>query len=235
MRRGDGDRQPRAAARRSPGRCSTENDDPLAPHDRAALTGTPVAGRVRRRRRGGAESSLAACGRSTPPCSRSCRRRLARASHWPGSPGRPPSAAAHVASTPGSTSPAGRASSWPGAPRPGCPRSGSPSTCAPGRARSPRRSCRPGRRHASSATDTDAGAVVCARANGVEARRGDLFAPVPCRSGAPPTSSWPSCPTSPRRPCACSPTTPSTSRMPTHYDGGRDGTDVLRRVVTEAA
>ena len=42
-------------------------------------------------------------------------------SHWPGSPAGPPSATSTSSSTPGSTSPAGRAWNWPGAPPPACP------------------------------------------------------------------------------------------------------------------
>jgi release factor glutamine methyltransferase len=84
------------------------------------------------------------------------------------------------------------------------------------------------------ATDADERAVVCARANGVDARRGDLFDPVP-----------PSFRGATDVVVAVVPYVPSTELrlLPRdtldfedadHYDGGRDGADVLRRVVTEA-
>jgi release factor glutamine methyltransferase len=85
------------------------------------------------------------------------------------------------------------------------------------------------------ATDSDARAIACARANGVEAYQGDLFAAVP----------------SPFRGetdvvVAVVPYVPSTEfhllprdtlefEDPSHYDGGPDGTDVLRRVITDAS
>ena len=84
------------------------------------------------------------------------------------------------------------------------------------------------------ATDSDARAVACARANGVEAARGDLFDAVPpgLRGGTDVV-------------VAVVPYVPSTELhlLPrdtlgfedaSHYDGGLDGTDVLRRVVTGA-
>ncbi len=84
------------------------------------------------------------------------------------------------------------------------------------------------------ATDSDARAVACARANGVEAYPGDLF------SGVPPTlrgkvdvvvAVVPYVPT------------PELQMLPrdtlrfedaSHYDGGPDGTDILQRTVTGA-
>lgn len=84
------------------------------------------------------------------------------------------------------------------------------------------------------ATDLDAAAVACAQSNGVDARLGDLFAPVP--------STWrglvdvitavvPYVPT---------PAMQNLQRDtfafegPLAYDGGKEGTDVLRRVVDES-
>jgi release factor glutamine methyltransferase len=84
------------------------------------------------------------------------------------------------------------------------------------------------------ATDDDARAVACARANGVEAYRSDLFAGVPpsLRSGTDVV-------------VAVVPYVPSTELrlLPrdtlrfedaSHYDGGRGGTDILGRVVADA-
>ena len=83
-------------------------------------------------------------------------------------------------------------------------------------------------------TDSDARAVACARANGVEAYRGDLFVAVPAAFR-----------TLTDVVVAVVPYVPSTELhlLPrdtlgfedvSHYDGGRDGTDVLQRVVTDA-
>ena len=128
------------------------------------------------------------------------------ASPWPGSRVARPSTTSTCGSTPGSTSPAGRAARWPAplggpAPRPGQGRS----TCAPARVPSPWLSGGPGPTPAIVATDVDPRAVACARANGVEAYRGDLFAPVPPTWSAGPTWWSPWCPTSPRPRCACLP------------------------------
>jgi release factor glutamine methyltransferase len=84
------------------------------------------------------------------------------------------------------------------------------------------------------ATDRDSRAVTCARANGVEASQGDLFAAVP-----------PSFRGETDVVVAVVPYVPSTEfhllprdtlrfEDPSHYDGGPDGADVLRRVVTDA-
>jgi release factor glutamine methyltransferase len=81
------------------------------------------------------------------------------------------------------------------------------------------------------ATDCDARAVECARANGVEAVRGDLFDAVP--------PSWRG---TTDVVVAVAPYVPSPALQllprdtlefedTSHYDGGPDGTDVLRRVV----
>lgn len=83
-------------------------------------------------------------------------------------------------------------------------------------------------------TDIDRGAVACARANGVEARRGDLFGPVP--SGFEGTTDVvvavvPYVPTSALQ---YLPHDARAYEPPSHYHGGPDGTDVLRRVVADA-
>lgn len=84
------------------------------------------------------------------------------------------------------------------------------------------------------ATDSDARAVSCARANGVEAYPGDLF------SGVPPTlrgrtdvvvAVVPYVPTPELR---VLPRDTLHFEDTSHYDGGPDGTDVLQRVVTAA-
>jgi release factor glutamine methyltransferase len=84
------------------------------------------------------------------------------------------------------------------------------------------------------ATDSDSRAVTCARANGVDAYLGDLFAAVP-----------PSFLGETHVVVAVVPYVPSTEfhllpgdtlrfEDPSHYDGGPDGADLLRRVVTGA-
>ena len=84
------------------------------------------------------------------------------------------------------------------------------------------------------ATDSDDRAVACARANGVEAYAGDLFAGVPASLAGRTDVVVAVVPYVP---------TPELRTLPrdtlhfediSHYDGGPDGTDVLRRVVTEA-
>jgi release factor glutamine methyltransferase len=84
------------------------------------------------------------------------------------------------------------------------------------------------------ASDLDERAVACARANGVEAYQGDLFAPIP-RSfeghvdvvvGAVPYVPTPELPLLQRDTL--------TFESPRSYDGGPDGTDVLRRVIAES-
>jgi release factor glutamine methyltransferase len=83
-------------------------------------------------------------------------------------------------------------------------------------------------------TDIDAGAVACARSNGVEALRGDLFGPVPHEFEG---TTDVVVAVVPYVPTPALPYLPHDARayeMPSHYHGGPDGTDVLRRVVTEA-
>ena len=85
------------------------------------------------------------------------------------------------------------------------------------------------------ASDIDERAVACAIANGVEAYHGDLFAPLPpALAGRVDvvTAVVPYVPT-PALPLLQRDTFTFESRL--HYDGGRDGTDVLRRVLADSA
>ena len=84
------------------------------------------------------------------------------------------------------------------------------------------------------ASDVDERAVACAAANGVEVYRGDLFAPLPRALegrvdvvvGVVPYVPTPALPLLQR----------DTFRFesPLAYDGGRDGTEILRRVLSDA-
>jgi release factor glutamine methyltransferase len=84
------------------------------------------------------------------------------------------------------------------------------------------------------ATDLDSRAVACAAANGVEVYRGDLFAPLPRALhgrvdvvvGAVPYVPTPALPRLQRDTFAF--------ESPLAYDGGRDGTEILRRVLRDA-
>ena len=84
------------------------------------------------------------------------------------------------------------------------------------------------------ASDVDPAAVACARANGAEAYCGDLFAPIPRMLearvdvvvGVVPYVPTPALP-------LLQPDT-FAFESPLAYDGGPDGTDVLRRVVAES-
>jgi release factor glutamine methyltransferase len=84
------------------------------------------------------------------------------------------------------------------------------------------------------ATDIDERAVACARANGVEAYQGDLFAPVPAElrgrvdvvAGVVPYVPTPSLSLLQRDTFAF--------ESELSYDGGEDGMDVLRRVVADS-
>ena len=116
-----------------------------------------------------------------------------------------------------------------------CPRAAGPSTCARVRARSrPRSSC-VGRSARVVATDSD---VRRGRLRPGQRRRGLARRPLRPRpepsSTARPTSSWPSCPTSRRRRSSYLPHDTARSRCPRTTTAGRDGTDVLRRVVAGA-
>ena len=83
-----------------------------------------------------------------------------------------------------STSPAGRASSWPGARRPGSPTTGTAVDLCTGSGAIALALRRARPRRASSPPTSTRGAVACAGANGVEAYAGDLFAAVPPSLGA---------------------------------------------------
>jgi release factor glutamine methyltransferase len=81
------------------------------------------------------------------------------------------------------------------------------------------------------ASDIDERAVACARANGVEAYRGDLFEPLPALRADVVVAVVPYVPTS-ELPLLQRDT--FTFESPLSYDGGQDGTDVLRRVLTHS-
>ena len=85
------------------------------------------------------------------------------------------------------------------------------------------------------ATDMDQRAVACARANGVEAYCGDLFAPV-ARAASRGRSTWSSAvvPYVPTPALALLQRDTLTFESPLSYDGGPDGTDILRRVLAES-
>lgn len=91
---------------------------------------------------------------------------------------------------------------------------------------------RPGARVA--ASEIDERAVACARANGVDVYQGDLFAPLPAELvgrtdlvvGVVPYVPTPELPLLQRD--------TFTFETPMSYDGGPDGTDILRRVLHEA-
>jgi release factor glutamine methyltransferase len=84
------------------------------------------------------------------------------------------------------------------------------------------------------ASDVDARAVACAAANGVEVYRGDLFAPLPSGLegrvdvvvGVVPYVPTPALPLLQRD--------TFTFESTLSYDGGPDGTDILRRVLRES-
>jgi release factor glutamine methyltransferase len=84
------------------------------------------------------------------------------------------------------------------------------------------------------ASDIDARAVTCALSNGVEGYRGDLFAPLPLGLeehvdvvvGVVPYVPTPELPLLQRDTL--------TFESTLAYDGGRDGTDILRRVMTDS-
>ena len=84
------------------------------------------------------------------------------------------------------------------------------------------------------ASDVDERAVACAAANGVEVYRGDLFVPLPrtleghvdVAVGVVPYVPTPALPLLQRDTFAF--------ESPLSYDGGRDGTDILRRVLRES-
>lgn len=84
------------------------------------------------------------------------------------------------------------------------------------------------------ATDIDARAVACARGNGVDARRGDLFDPLPPGLAGAVDVVTAVVPYVPTRALRFLPRDTLTFESRAHYDGGPDGTDCLRRVLVGA-
>jgi release factor glutamine methyltransferase len=84
------------------------------------------------------------------------------------------------------------------------------------------------------ATDNDARAVACARANGVEAYRGDLFGAVPPDLRGETDAVVAVVPYVPSTELHLLPRDTLGFEDASHYDGGLDGTDALRRVVAGA-
>jgi len=84
------------------------------------------------------------------------------------------------------------------------------------------------------ATDRDRRAVACARANGVDARLGDLLAPVPAARRGRVDVVVAVVPYVPTAALALLPADTLRFEDPAHYDGGPDGTDLLRRLAAEA-
>lgn len=85
------------------------------------------------------------------------------------------------------------------------------------------------------ATDTDPRAVACAVANGVEAYRGDLLAPLPAALAGRADVVTGVVPYVPTGELALLPRDTLVFESSVSYDGGPDGTSVLRRVVAEAS
>jgi release factor glutamine methyltransferase len=83
-------------------------------------------------------------------------------------------------------------------------------------------------------TDFDAGAVACARSNGVDARHGDLFDAVPSEFEGSTDVVVAVVPYVPTSALQYLPHDDRFYEAPSHYDGRTDGTDVLRRVVASA-
>jgi release factor glutamine methyltransferase len=83
-------------------------------------------------------------------------------------------------------------------------------------------------------TDSDARAVACARANGVVAWPGDLFAPLPASFGAATDVVVSVVPYVPSSELHLLPRDTLAFEDASHYDGGPAGLALLRRVVTEA-
>jgi release factor glutamine methyltransferase len=84
------------------------------------------------------------------------------------------------------------------------------------------------------ATDMDGRAVACARANGVEAYCGDLFAPLPAALDGQVDLVVGVVPYVPTPALALLQRDTLTFESPLSYDGGPDGTDILRRVLTDS-
>ena len=84
------------------------------------------------------------------------------------------------------------------------------------------------------ASDLDERAVACARANGVEAYEGDLFAPMPRSLEGHVDVVVGAVPYVPTHDLALLQRDTLTFESPLSYDGGPDGTDILRRVIAES-
>ncbi len=84
------------------------------------------------------------------------------------------------------------------------------------------------------ATDMDARAVACARGNGVEAYHGDLFAPLPGGLRGQIDLVVAVVPYVPTPALSLLQRDTLTFESPLSYDGGPDGTDILRRVLAES-
>jgi release factor glutamine methyltransferase len=85
------------------------------------------------------------------------------------------------------------------------------------------------------ATDVDAAAVACARANGVDALQGDLFAPLPAALRGAVDVVVGVVPYVPTGELGLLQRDTFTFETPLAYDGGPDGCSVLRRAVAESA
>lgn len=83
-------------------------------------------------------------------------------------------------------------------------------------------------------TDIDTIAVACARANGVDARLGDLFDPIPPDFEGATDVVVAVVPYVPTSALEYLPHDVRTFEVTSHYDGGPEGTDVLRRAITDA-
>ena len=92
--------------------------------------------------------------------------------------------------------------------------------------------CRPRARVV--ATDVDERAVACARANGVDAHRGDLLEPVPRALEGSTDVVVAVVPYVPTADLPLLQRDTFTFETPLSYDGGPEGTDLLRRVVAES-
>jgi release factor glutamine methyltransferase len=84
------------------------------------------------------------------------------------------------------------------------------------------------------ASDLDARAVACATANGVEAYFGDLFAPIPPALEGRTDVIVSVVPYVPTSALPLLPRDTFTFESPLSYDGGIDGTEILRRVLSDS-
>jgi release factor glutamine methyltransferase len=84
------------------------------------------------------------------------------------------------------------------------------------------------------ASDIDERAVACAAGNGVEVYRGDLFAPIPGSFAGRTDIVVGVVPYVPTPALQLLPRDTLTFESPLSYDGGGDGTEILRRVVAES-